>query len=42
MKIINKENLPIILAKESQNICFIPDDDYKRFIKQNSSYNISQ
>jgi tRNA U34 2-thiouridine synthase MnmA/TrmU len=21
--------------KESQNICFIPDDDYPRFLKQN-------
>jgi len=24
--------------RESQNICFIPDDDYPRFLKQN--YNI--
>lgn len=40
IKIINQENLPIVLARESQNICFIPDDDYKRFIKQNSNYSI--
>jgi len=34
-KIIEKEKIPINTSKESQNVCFIPDDDYPRFIKQN-------
>ncbi len=34
-KIINEQNIPINTETESQNICFIPDDDYVRFIRQN-------
>jgi len=34
-KIIEKEKIPVNTSKESQNVCFIPDDDYPRFIKQN-------
>lgn len=30
-----KYDIPSKNTKESQNICFIPDDDYPRFIKQN-------
>jgi len=36
-----KENLPLSVPKESQNICFIPDDDYTRFIKQSTSFNFA-
>ncbi len=36
-KIINEQNIPINTETESQNICFIPDDDYPRFIKQNKN-----
>jgi len=36
-KIIEENNIPINTSKESQNICFIPDDDYPRFIKQNKN-----
>lgn len=35
------ENLPLSVPKESQNICFIPDDDYTRFIKQSTSFNFA-
>ena len=37
-KILEENKIPVDTNKESQNICFIPDDDYPRFIKQN--YNI--
>lgn len=40
IKQIFDNNLPIIVNKESQNVCFIPDDDYKRFIKQNYLTNV--
>ena len=33
-QMLNKENIPINTEQESQNICFIPDDDYPRYIKQ--------
>ncbi len=36
-KIINEENIPINTEQESQNICFIPDDDYPRYIKQHKN-----
>ncbi len=31
--IAEKHNLPVASKRESQEICFIPDDDYERFIK---------
>ncbi|MEF2175315.1 MAG: tRNA 2-thiouridine(34) synthase MnmA [Candidatus Absconditabacteria bacterium] len=34
-EILEKENIPLLTSKESQNICFLPDNDYTRFIKQN-------
>ena len=34
-KILEENNIPVNTSKESQNVCFIPDDDYPRFIKQN-------
>jgi tRNA-specific 2-thiouridylase len=34
-KIAQDLNLPSKDTKESQNICFIPDDDYPRYISQN-------
>lgn len=33
--LLEKENIPLLSSKESQNICFLPDNDYTRFIKQN-------
>ena len=38
-EILKKNNIPINTEQESQNICFIPDDDYPRFIKQNKTIN---
>lgn len=40
-KEIKLHNIPINTEKESQNICFIPDDDYPRFIKQAKTIQIS-
>ena len=40
-RILEENNIPINTSKESQNVCFIPDDDYPRFIKQNKNINIS-
>ena len=37
---LKKINIPLDTSKESQNICFIPDDDYPRFIKQMKTINI--
>ena len=36
-KEVKKQGLPIISTQESQNICFVPDDDYPRFIRQHSN-----
>ncbi len=35
-QLVKKHKLPIISTQESQNICFVPDDDYPRFIRQHS------
>lgn len=32
-KIAEKNNLPVAYKKDSQDICFVPDHDYARFIK---------
>jgi len=39
-EILKKEKLPVNTSKESQNVCFIPDDDYPRFIKQQTFVNL--
>ncbi len=36
--IAEKAGMPNFNKKDSQDICFIPDDDYKRFIKEEYSY----
>ncbi len=36
-KLIKEKKIPHITMKESQNICFVPDDDYPRYIKQNTN-----
>ena len=33
--IAREYNLPVAAKKESYEICFIPDDDYRRFLKEN-------
>ncbi len=38
--ILKNEWIPINTSKESQNICFIPDNDYPRFIRQNTFVNL--
>lgn len=35
-KIAEKYNLPVANKKDSQDICFIPDGDYKKFLEENS------
>lgn len=40
MKKIYEQHIWPITARESQNICFIPDDDHPRYIKQNVNYPI--
>lgn len=35
-KIAQENNLEIAEKKESQEICFIPNDDYKRFLQENN------
>jgi len=35
-EIASKNNLPSASASDSQEICFIPDNDYKKFIHENS------
>ena len=40
-KIVEENNIPINTWQESQNICFIPDDDYPRFIKQAKAIRIN-
>ena len=39
-EIVKKHNLPVSISSESQNICFVPDDDYPRFIRQNTNIKI--
>jgi len=39
-EILKKEKFPVNTSKESQNVCFIPDDDYPRFIKQQTFVNL--
>ena len=39
-EILKKEKIPVNTSKESQNVCFIPDDDYPRFIKQQTFVNL--
>jgi len=41
-KVISSENIPIDTQKESQNICFIPDDDYPNYIKNNININFKK
>jgi len=36
-KILKDQSIPINTQKESQNICFIPDDNYSKFIKNNTN-----
>jgi len=35
-EIAKKYNLPVANKKDSQDICFIPDGDYKKFLEENS------
>ena len=39
-EIVKKNNLPVNISSESQNICFVPDDDYPRFVHQNTNIKI--
>ena len=39
-KIARKNGLPVAEKKESQEICFIADDDYAKFIKEHSNINL--
>lgn len=39
-KIIEKENIPVNTKEESQNICFIIDDDYPKYIKEQTNIKI--
>ncbi|MTI70804.1 MAG: tRNA 2-thiouridine(34) synthase MnmA [Firmicutes bacterium] len=40
-KIARKLDLVVADKKESQEICFVEDDDYSRFIKENADYKIN-
>lgn len=39
-KIAREHKLPVAEKKESQEVCFIPDDDYVKFIKSNSNIKV--
>ena len=39
-QIVEKHQLPVSTSSESQNICFVPDDDYPRFVRQNAKVSI--
>lgn len=41
-KILDKNKIPINLNQESQNVCFVPDDDYANFIKNYKKINIKK
>lgn len=36
-KIAKKHNLPVATKPDSEDICFIPDGDYKKFLEENSN-----
>lgn len=41
-EIARKNELPVAEKKESQEVCFIPDDNYVKFIKENSNIKIKE
>lgn len=41
-KILSKENIPVNTEQESQNICFVPDDDYPNYIKKHSNIKLKK
>ena len=40
--IARKEGLVVAEKKDSQEVCFIPDNDYGKFLKNNITYNIKR
>lgn len=41
-KIANEYNLPVANKPDSEDICFIPDGDYKKFLEENSDIKAQQ
>ncbi len=41
-KIAEQIGLPVANKKDSQEICFVPDNDYARFIEENTEHKIEE